>query len=69
MTTLATLSKPVLAGVQGAAVGMGVALLPLCDVVVASEEASFSTPYTRLGQGLEAAASFTFPRISKALVS
>lgn len=66
---LASLEKPVIVGIQGAAVGMGVAILPLCDVVVASDAATFSTPYTRLGQGLEAAASFTFPNIGKALVS
>lgn len=63
------MEKPLITGVQGAAVGLGVAMLPLFDVVVASDASTFWTPYTRLGQGLEAGASFTFPHISRALVS
>lgn len=56
-------------GVQGAAVGLGVTLLPYCDLVIASDKASFYTPYVKLGQAPEGAPSHTFPRINRQLVS
>jgi len=59
----------VIAGVQGPSIGMGVTLLALCDVVVASDAACFETPYLKLRQGPEACATYTFPRLTKKLVS
>jgi len=50
-------------------VGLGVAILPLCDLVLASDKATFYMPYADLGQSLEGAASLTFPRLSGSLVS
>ncbi|XP_037537369.1 chromodomain Y-like protein [Nematolebias whitei] len=55
--------KPIVAAVNGPALGLGAALLPLCDVVWANEKAWFQTPYTFCGQTPDACASFTFPRI------
>lgn len=52
-----------MAAVNGPALGLGAALLPLCDVVWANEKAWFQTPYTFCGQTPDACASFTFPRI------
>jgi len=49
MHTLAGLSKPSVAGVQGAAFGGGVGLVACCDVAVAAEEATFSLSEVRLG--------------------
>ena len=46
--------KPLVAAVNGQAVGCGVAILPLCDVVYASDKATFYTPYTQLSQVPEA---------------
>ncbi|XP_044013251.1 myb-like protein X [Aphidius gifuensis] len=57
--SLATFNKPIVAGVQGTAAGLGVTMLPLFDLVIASDKASFSTPYGKLGQIAEGAAVFT----------
>uniref|UniRef100_A0A8C4QZE8 Chromodomain protein, Y-like n=1 Tax=Eptatretus burgeri TaxID=7764 RepID=A0A8C4QZE8_EPTBU len=54
--------KPIVAAVGGPAVGLGAALLGLCDIVFASEKASFETPYAVMGQSPEGCASYTFPR-------
>ena len=41
--------KPIVAAVNGPAVGYGVTLLTWCDFVIASERATFSFPEARLG--------------------
>ncbi|KAK7115390.1 testis-specific chromodomain protein Y 2-like [Littorina saxatilis] len=56
-----TFPKPVIAGVGGSAVGLGVALLCLCDVVYSSDKAAFHLPYAQLSQTPEACSSFTLP--------
>ena len=62
--------KPLIAAVNGQAIGCGVAILPLCDIVYASDKATFYTPYTQLGQPPEAALTCTLaPVIGVALVS
>ncbi|XP_053980332.1 uncharacterized protein LOC128877226 isoform X1 [Hylaeus volcanicus] len=61
--SLASFNKPIVAGVQGAAVGLGVTMLPLFDLVIASDKATFSTPYGKLGQIAEGAAIFTLSHI------
>ncbi|KAL0106022.1 hypothetical protein PUN28_016027 [Cardiocondyla obscurior] len=61
--SLATFNKPIVAGVQGAAVGLGVTMLPLFDLVIASDKATFCTPYGKLGQIAEGAAVFTLSHI------
>ena len=43
------LSKPTVAAVNGPAIGAGVALALACDLIVASDRATFTTPFTRLG--------------------
>ena len=54
--------KPLVAAVDGLAVGVGTTLLFHCDYVVASAGATFSTPFTRLGLVPEAASSLLAPR-------
>lgn len=47
--TLATLSKPTVARVQGAALGGGMGLACACDIAIASEKAVFATSEVRFG--------------------
>ena len=52
---------PVVAAVNGSAVGVGVTLLFHCDFVYASDRAMFATPFVDLGLVPEAASSLTMP--------
>lgn len=56
-------TKPVIAAVQGNAVGMGVTMLPHFDLVYAAEEATFLVPFVKLGLVVEYGGSFTLPRL------
>jgi len=49
METIRLLPKPVIAEVQGIATAAGCQLAATCDLVVASEAASFATPGVRIG--------------------
>jgi len=60
---LARCEKPLVAAVQGNAVGVGTTMLMHCDHVVASTEARFSTPFVSLGLVPEAASSLIAPRL------
>lgn len=64
ITALATLTKPLLAGVDGRAVGIGTTLLFHCDVVHATPAAQFSTPFLDLGLVPEAGSSLLVPRVA-----
>jgi len=63
LEVLAHCDKPLVAAVQGNAVGIGTTMLMHCDYVVASTEARFSTPFVRLGVLPEAASTLIAPRL------
>lgn len=56
---LSTTKKPVVAAVQGAAVGIGTTLLMHCELVYCSEDASFIMPFVSLGLCSEFASALT----------
>ncbi|MBV9840039.1 MAG: enoyl-CoA hydratase/isomerase family protein [Sphingomonadaceae bacterium] len=58
---LATARKPLVAAVQGAAVGMGATMLLHFDAVYAAPEASLRMPFVELGLTPEAGATFLLP--------
>lgn len=60
---LLKMQKPILAAVNGRAVGMGVTLLPFFDMVYAADDASFTTPFVKLGIVLEYGSSYLLPRL------
>ena len=54
--------KPIVAAVDGIAIGIGTTMLFHCDYVLASNKASFSTPFIHLGLVPEGASSLLAPR-------
>ena len=55
--------KPILVAVNGPAIGASVTSATLCDGIIASEKATFSTPFAALGVTPEGCSSVHFARI------
>jgi enoyl-CoA hydratase/carnithine racemase len=61
--SLANNVKPIIAAVDGVAIGVGATMLFHCDYVLASTTATFSTPFIHLGLVPEGASSLLMPRV------
>ncbi len=59
--TIARATRPLVAAVQGRAVGIGTTMLLHCDFVVLAENAQLSTPFVNLALVPEAASSLLLP--------
>jgi 2-(1,2-epoxy-1,2-dihydrophenyl)acetyl-CoA isomerase len=55
--------KPVIAAVNGPAVGQGLAIALACDIIIASNKASFSMAFIKRGVNPDTGASFNLPRL------
>ncbi|MCC5855475.1 MAG: enoyl-CoA hydratase/isomerase family protein [Idiomarina sp.] len=63
LDTIASIDVPVVAGVQGAAVGIGTTLLLHCDLVYCADDARFVMPFVDMGLVPEAASSQLVPML------
>jgi 2-(1,2-epoxy-1,2-dihydrophenyl)acetyl-CoA isomerase len=61
MHRVRTVAKPVIAAVNGPAVGIGCSLALACDLIVAAQSSYFLLAFVNIGLGLDGGASMTLP--------
>ena len=64
LTALSRVRKPVLAAVNGPALGIGTIMLLHCDLVYAADDVRFSFPFINLGLSPEGGTSYLLPRLA-----
>ncbi len=63
VTALATMSKPVIAAVNGVAAGAGASLAFACDLRIVAESAGFNLAFPGVALSCDTGASWTLPRL------
>jgi 2-(1,2-epoxy-1,2-dihydrophenyl)acetyl-CoA isomerase len=62
LATIYHFSKPTIAAVNGAAMGVGLGIALACDIVIAADNAKMSSPFANLGVALDSGGHFFLPR-------
>ncbi|MFC5048548.1 enoyl-CoA hydratase-related protein [Aquimarina hainanensis] len=63
ITRIRKIKKPIIAAVNGVAAGAGANIALACDIVVATEEASFIQAFSKIGLVPDSAGTFFLPRL------
>jgi len=63
ITRIRAIEKPVIAAVNGVAAGAGANIALACDIVIASEKASFIQAFSKIGLIPDSAGTFFLPRL------